>query len=161
MITETLRYLAIVASNVSEFARAKELLDEAIAMHREDNDDRGRERRCSSSWRRVLYNAGRFAEARQGLEQALPIVARSGFRYREAVVTSNLAAIVIQQGELGHGRQLIDRGLELCLELDDIEGIATPYNDPRRDRAPVGDVTAAEESLRQSLEIARQPGSTS
>ena len=64
----------------------------------------------------VLFNEGRFADAREALEEALPIVVASGFRYREAVVVSNLASIVVQQGELGYGRRLIARGLDLCID---------------------------------------------
>ena len=97
----------------------------------------------------MLYNEGRFAEAREALEQALPIVVASGFRYREAVVVSNLAAIVVQQGELAYGRRLITRGLELCIELDDLEGIATAYNILGEIERRVGDLDAAEQSLQQ------------
>ena len=139
VMTESLRYLAIVASNISEFARAKELLAEAIAVNREDNDDEG-ESTAVIQLATVLYNEGHFAEAREILERALPIVVASGFRYREAVVVSNLAAIVVQQGELGHGRRLITRGLQLCTDLDDLEGIATAYNIRGEIERRVGDL---------------------
>lgn len=92
-MTETLRYLAIVATNVSENERAEALLHEAIALHREDDDIEG-EGAAMVQLASVLFNAGRVAEARASLEEALPVVIESGFRYREAVVVSNLAAIV-------------------------------------------------------------------
>ena len=151
MLSESLRYLAIVASNVSEFARARELLAAVIAIHREDNDDEG-ESVAIVQLGSVLFNEGRFAEARENLERALPIVVASGFRYREAVVLSNLAAIVVQHGELGEGRRLISRGLELCLELDDLEGIATAYTILGEIDRRVGDFAAAERDLGKVLE---------
>ena len=106
----------------------------------------------------MLYNEGRFADAREALEQALPIVVASGFRYREAVVVSNLASIVVQQGELAYGRRLIARGLELCIELDDLEGIATAYTVIGEIERRVGDLDAAEESLNKVLETSPPGG---
>ena len=114
---------------------------------REDDDDEG-ESTVVIQLATVLYNEGRFAEARESLERALPIVVGSGFRYREAVVLSNLAAIVVQQGELGHGRRLIGRGLELCIDLDDLEGIATAYNIIGEIDRRVGNYEEAERSFR-------------
>ena len=64
---------------------------------------------------------------------------------------SNLAAIVIQHGELGPGRQLIRRGLELCLELDDIEGVATALNILGDVHRRAGDLEEAEVQLRKAL----------
>jgi class 3 adenylate cyclase/tetratricopeptide (TPR) repeat protein len=157
VITESLRYLAIVASNVSEYPRARALLAEAIAMHREDNDDEGAGT-VMVQLATVLYNEGHFAAAREELERSLPIVMASGHRYREAVVVSNLAAIVVQQGELGYGRRLIRRGLELCIELDDLEGIATAHNIVGEIERRVGDFAGAEVSLRTALETTVQQG---
>ena len=151
VLSESLRYLAIVASNVSEFARARDLLAAVLAIHREDNDEEG-ESVALVQLASVLFNEGRFAEARENLERALPIVVASGFRYREAVVLSNLAAIVVQHGELGEGRRLISRGLELCLELDDLEGVATAYTILGEIDRRVGDFEAAERDLGKVLE---------
>ena len=150
VIAESLRYLAIVAGNVSEFALAAELLDETIAMHIEDGDQQN-EATVLVQMATVLYNQGHYAAARERLEQALPILVSTGFRYREAVVVSNLAAIVVQQGELGHGRRLIERGLELCKELEDLEGVATAYNIRAEIERRVGDLDRAEADLRATL----------
>ena len=106
----------------------------------------------------MLFNEGRFAEARENLERALPIVVASGFRYREAVVVSNLAAIVVQHGELAKGRRLISRGLELCIELDDQEGIATAYTILGEIDRRAGDFEAAEGDLGKVLESMPETG---
>ena len=124
---------------------------------REDDDDEG-ESTVVIQLATVLYNEGRFAEARESLERALPIVVGSGFRYREAVVLSNLAAIVVQQGELGHGRRLIGRGLELCIDLDDLEGIATAYNIIGEIDRRVGNYEDAERSFRTALDTTLHHG---
>ena len=152
VVTESLRYLAIVANNVSEFPQAEALLEEAIAMHREDNDTEGESIELVQL-ASVLHNAGRFTEARDCFEKALPIVIASGFRYREAIVVSNLASIVLQHGELGQARRLITRGLELCIELDDTEGVATGYNILGDVHRRAGLLDEAEANLRKSLEL--------
>lgn len=157
VITESLRYLAIVASNVSEFPTAEALLDEALTVLREGDDTEG-EAAALVQLGSVLYNAGRFAEARDRLESALPMVVGSGFRYREAVVASNLASIVTLMGELGLARTLITRGLELCRELDDTEGTATALNILGDIHRRVGDYEQAEIHLRTSLETAPPSG---
>ena len=64
LITESLRYLAIVASNVSEFAQARALLADVIAIHREDDDEEG-EAVALVQLASVLFNEGRFADARR------------------------------------------------------------------------------------------------
>jgi class 3 adenylate cyclase/tetratricopeptide (TPR) repeat protein len=151
VLSESLRYLAIVASNVSEFPKARALLAEVIALHQADNDEEG-EAVALVQLASVLYNEGRFAEAREALERALPIVVASGFRYREAVVVSNLASIVVLQGELAYGRRLLERGLKLCIELDDKEGIATAYTVIGEIERRIGDFDAAERTLNKVLE---------
>jgi tetratricopeptide (TPR) repeat protein len=106
----------------------------------------------------VEYNSGRFGAARESLEKALPIVVASGFRYREAIVVSNLAAIVIQHGELGAGRRLITRGLELCIDLEDREGIATARNILGDIYRRAGMIDAAERELVESLSASTSSG---
>ena len=150
VIADSLRYLAIIAGNVSEFALAARLLEETIAIHIADGDRQG-EATVLVQMASVLYNEGHFAAARERLEQALPILVSTGFRYHEAVVVSNLAAIVVQQGELGHGRRLINRGLVLCQEIDDLEGVATAYNIRGEIERRVGDLDGAETDLRATL----------
>ena len=157
VITESLRYLAIVASHVSAFAQARKLLADVVAIHREDDDEEG-EAVALVQLASVLFNEGRFADAREALEEALPIVVASGFRYREAVVLSNLASIVVQQGELAYGRRLIARGLELCIDLDDREGIATAYTVIGEIERRVGALDAAAEALPKLIETRPRGG---
>ena len=106
----------------------------------------------------VLYNEGHFAAARNGWNRRCRSLSAPGFRYHEAVVVSNLAAIVVQQGELGHGRRLIDRGLVLCQEIDDLEGVATAYNIRGEIERRVGDLDRAETDLRATLATIDQRG---
>ncbi len=151
-VAEALRYLAIVANNVSDFPTATALLDEVLALHREAHDDEG-ESVVAVQLASVLFNEGRYGAAREVLERVMPVVVASGYRYREAVVTTNLAAIVVQQGEFGLGHRLITRGLELCEELDDKEGTATAYTIRGEVERRVGSFAAAQISLRAAIDL--------
>ena len=144
VITESLRYLAIVANNVSEFPRAEALLDEAIATAPGGRTTPRARASRSSSWRPCCTTPVVSPRPGRASSRRCPIVVASGFRYREAVVVSNLAAIVIQHGELGRARRLIARGLELCLELEDNEGAATALNILGDIHWRVGEVEEAE-----------------
>ena len=109
LVGESLRYLAIVANNESEFPKAIALLEQAGAAHRANNDLEG-ESTVLVQLGTVLFNQGRHREARGLLEESLPIFVASGHKYRQAIVKSNLGAILLQEGELGRGSAPHHRG---------------------------------------------------
>ena len=150
---ETLRYLSIVANNRSDFARSLELLESARAVHRADRDEDG-ESAILVQQASVFYNLERFAEARAALEQAVPLFEASGYRYRQAIAISNLASITLLQGELGAAGRHIVRGLELCRQIDDREGIDTALNILGDLYRRAGEFSDAEALLAESLALA-------
>lgn len=154
---ESLRYLAIVANNESQFPLAIGLLEQARAVHAANKDVEG-ESSTLVQLGSVLYNLGRLREARVWLEESLPIFVASGHKYRQAVVRSNLGTILLQEGELGPARQLINEGLEGCLELDDREGVACALGALGDLYRRVGDHQEAQHTLRRSLAIALEIG---
>ncbi len=153
LVGESLRYLAIVANNESQFPRAVALLEEAGAAHRANNDLEG-ESTVLVQLGSVLFNQGMHREARAWLEECLPVFVASGHRYRQAVVKSNLSAILLQEGELGGARRLIDEGLALCQELGDREGVAVALGVLGDIYRRGGDHTRARENLRRSIDAA-------
>jgi tetratricopeptide (TPR) repeat protein len=155
LVGESLRYLAIVANNESEFPRAIVLLEQAGAAHRANNDLEG-ESTVLVQLGSVLFNQGRHREAREWLEQSLSIFVASGHKYRQAVVTSNLGAILLQEGELGAARRLIAQGLHLCSELEDREGVAVALALLGETLRRAGDHERAQDYLRRSLDAARE-----
>ena len=104
--------------------------------------------RCWSSWARCCSTRARHREARAWLEECLPIFVASGHKYRQAVVKSNLGAILLQEGELGQARRLITEGLALCQELDDREGVAVALGVLGDTLRRAGDHERAQENLR-------------
>lgn len=157
LVGESLRYLAIVANNESQFPRAISLLEEAGAAHRADHDLEGQST-VLAQLGSVLFNQGRHREARAWLEECLPIFMASGHKYRQAVVKSNLGAILLQEGELGQARRLISEGLDLCQELGDREGVAVALGMLGDTYRRAGDHARAQESLRRSIDLALEIG---
>jgi tetratricopeptide (TPR) repeat protein len=155
LVGETLRYLAIVANNCSEFPLAVELLEEARAVHHED-DDPENESVVLVQLASVLYNQGHYEEARRCLEEALPILTGSGYKYRQAVVTSNLGSIEMVQGELGAARRHLVEGLRLSQEVNDKESTAIGFGVLGELLVRVGELEEAETNLRRSLELAAE-----
>jgi class 3 adenylate cyclase/tetratricopeptide (TPR) repeat protein len=155
IVGETLRYQAIVANNQSEFPTAIALLEEAGAVHHDNNDLEG-ESTVLVQLGTVLFNQGRHREARKYLEESLPIFVASGHLYRQAVVKSNLGAILLQEGELGEARRLITEGIQLCLDLGDREGGAVALGILGDIYRRAGDHARAEENLLRSLAVARE-----
>ncbi len=153
VVGESLRYLAIVANNESQFPRAIALLEEAGAAHRANNDLEG-ESTVLVQLGSVLFNQGRHREARAWLEECLPIFVASGHKYRQAVVKSNLGAILLQEGELGQARRLISEGLALCQELGDREGVAVALGILGDTYRRAGDHARARKNLRRSIDLA-------
>jgi class 3 adenylate cyclase/tetratricopeptide (TPR) repeat protein len=150
---ETLRYLAIVANNRSEFDSAVALLEEAWEATRRSGDEEG-ETYVLVQQATVFFNLGRFRDARERLVLAIPRFEASGYRYRLAIGLSNLATTIVMQGELGEGRRVIEQGLEMCRQIDDKEGIGNALNVLGEAYRRAGDWANAEAHLRESLDLA-------
>ena len=154
-IGESLRYMAIVAGNQSDFARSIELLEEAHAVHR-DADAPDGVGLVLAQLATTLFNQGRYREARTYLEQALPIFRASGYKYRLAAATGNLGTIVVMEGELGTARRLLTEGLRLSEEIRDGEGTGLTQGMLGELYRRVGDLDRAEGYLRDALATAHQ-----
>jgi class 3 adenylate cyclase/tetratricopeptide (TPR) repeat protein len=150
---ESLRYLAIVAGNVSEFGKALELLEEARDVHRTVEDLHG-ESQAVAQMATVFYNMGDFTSARRCLEQAIPVFELIGYRYAKALATSNLAIIAFGQGRFGEASRLLTDAVDLSEELEDREGIATSLEMLGDLARCTGDRDTAKEHLLRALELA-------
>ena len=101
-IAESLRYLAIVANNVSDYPRAERLLAEALEAHGSGGSATERAA-VLTQLGAVLYNVERFEEAAARFEEGLRIFTLAGYRYGEAVCAGNLASVAGARNELGLG----------------------------------------------------------
>jgi class 3 adenylate cyclase/tetratricopeptide (TPR) repeat protein len=155
LIGESLRYMAIVAGNQSDFDRSIELLEEARLVHR-DSDEPDGEGLVLAQMATTFFNQGRYREARTYLEQALPIFTASGYKYRQAAAIGNLGTIVVMEGEFGTARRLLMEGLKLSTEVRDGEGTGLTQGMLGELYRRVGDLDRAERYLRDALETAEQ-----
>jgi tetratricopeptide (TPR) repeat protein len=154
---ETLRYLAIVANNLSELGEAVRLLHHARAIHR-DAGDLESESLALGQLGAVYFNQGRYEDARVTLEQARDIISQSGHRYRLAVMVSNLAAIALEQGRYGMARREGETGLDLQIELGDKEGVGNSHQLLADVARHVGDDARAEHHAQQVLAVRGERG---
>jgi class 3 adenylate cyclase/tetratricopeptide (TPR) repeat protein len=156
---ETLRYLAIVANNRSEFPEAVALLEQARDVHRADGDAES-EGVVVVQLSSVLYNQGHYASARVLLEEAMPTFMASGYKYRQAVVMSNLGVMLLALGELGAARRHLLEGLELSRVVGDRESMAVAYAALADLYRRAGDLDLAETDFRRAIATAGEIGSS-
>ena len=82
----------IVANDRSEFPEVVSLLEQALAVHRADGDAES-EGVGVVQLSSVLYNQGHYAAACALLDEAMPAFMASGYKYRQAVIMSNLGVM--------------------------------------------------------------------
>jgi predicted ATPase len=159
LVGETLRYLAIVANNRSEFPEAVSLLEQARDVHRADGDAES-EVVVVVQLSSVLYNQGHYAAARVLLEEALPVFMASGYKYRQAVAMSNLGVLLLALGELGSARRYLLEGLELSRIVGDKENMACCYAGLGDLYRRAGDLDLAETDFRRAVAMSGEIGSS-
>ncbi len=121
---EALRYLAIVANNVGDYARGERLLTQALEALESQGSITDRAS-VLGQMGAVLYNAERFEEAAARFEEALRIFTLAGYRYGEAVCAGNLASVFAARNELGPALGRAREALDVVRALEDREGTAT------------------------------------
>ncbi len=96
---------------LAELARAQEMAREA-----EDAEVEAGALGCTSL---VLKNAGRYAEAEQGLRRLVEIHQAAGRRQEEGLAWTNLGGVLERQGRLAEMQACYERHLQICREGGD------------------------------------------
>jgi tetratricopeptide (TPR) repeat protein len=153
-VAESLRYLAIVASNVSDTGAAQDLLHEALrTLHEAGAGDVDRAK-VLAQLGAVLFNAQLLDEAIGPLEQARRTFALAGFRYGEAVCAGNLATIAASRGELHAALRRAEDALAVVRDIEDREGVAITLGVLGDVHRQVGQREQARRRLEESVRIA-------
>ena len=152
---ETWRYLSMLAGNAGDYPTALELVTRAREMFAEVGDAEG-EGTALVGQATVLYQQGRFTDARGALEQARPVFQRSGHRYREAVVLGNLGTIAAMQGELAAALGWVDQAVEVTRRIDDTEALGTNLAVHAEIDAILGRTDEVRRHGREALALARR-----
>jgi predicted ATPase len=121
-----LRGLAAVLTSPDDEGRARSLLEEAIAIHRQHEDDAG-VARCLNNLGVLLMEADVKPDldgARKALEESLTLtkrLAERGVHVPLAFPLGNLAELALRRGELDDARRLTEEEFEIAqAEGDDV-----------------------------------------
>ncbi|MGI8810072.1 MAG: tetratricopeptide repeat protein, partial [Acidimicrobiales bacterium] len=155
LVGETLRTLATVAINQSDFRRAGVLIGDALQVHQDDGDAEG-ETAAIVQLGSVLYNQGRYEEAWTCIEESLPVFVASGYRYRQAIALGNLGGVALAMGRLGPARQRATEALEVCRQLGEKDGSVINLSTLADVHRRSGDQAGAVATVDEALELAAQ-----
>ena len=124
IVAESLRYLAMLATNEGRFADALDLGAQAREEFAKDGDLEA-ESTALAQHAVTLFHLGRVDESRELFEQVLPVFMASGHLYRQAVVVGNLASSSLLLGDLAAAERWCREAIERSDALADVEAGAT------------------------------------
>ena len=160
LAAETLRYLAMLASNRGAYGESLELGKAARAEFAADGDLEA-ESMALAQLGVTYYGLGRVREAREAFEQALPVFQTSGHLYRQAVCVGNLASIGLLDGDVSASERWSRDAIEMSTQLEDHEASATHWTVLGNVLSWTNQWPEAEDAFRTAEGIARQIGATS
>jgi predicted ATPase len=115
---------AWVAGSLEDYADARAIGEEAIAIARDLGDD-------DITYRALValadaYNAdGQYEDSEEVYREALAVARASGDRFREAATTYNLGVLMHQRGDLVAAGALMTEAKAIAEELGSQEGVAS------------------------------------
>ncbi|MEM7246331.1 MAG: tetratricopeptide repeat protein [Acidobacteriota bacterium] len=120
-----LRFLGVACRDEGRFDEAREHLERALALAREDGD-RPAEALALDRLGTLASREGGLAEAREHHDEALALERSLGDRHQEAVVLLNLGTVDFEQGRMEEARACFEASLALQREVGirSLEGTA-------------------------------------
>ena len=146
-----------LANLQGDYASARALNEESLAIYRELGDKRGIAHSLSSLGS-VAYRQSDFEAARTLYEQALAIRQELGDQRGIAESLSSLGSVAYNQGDFEAARTLNEQGLLISRELGDQRRIADSLSSLGSVADKLGDFEAARTLLQESLAISRELG---
>jgi predicted ATPase/DNA-binding SARP family transcriptional activator len=141
----------------SDYARARSLLEESLAICREVGD-RGIIAGLLYNLGLVAWGQGDYAGARSLHEECLAIKRKLGDQGELAYPLRSLGRVAQAQGDYARARSLLEESLAICRELQDRGGIAYSFNVLGSVALARGDNGAAQALFEESLAIFRELG---
>ena len=140
-----------------DYATARSLFEESLAIRQELGDKRG----IASSLNNlgvVAYGQSDYEAARSLFEESLAIIRELGDRRRIAYSLGNLGNVAVDQGDYATARQHFQESLVILRELGDRGGIALSLGNLGSVALDQGDYAAARSLHQESLAIKRELG---
>jgi predicted ATPase/DNA-binding XRE family transcriptional regulator len=140
-----------------DFARARLLFEESLALRRGLGDKKGIAASLNNLGT-IAWGQGDYATARLLFEESLAVRQELGDKQAIAASLSNLAAVSRHLGEADRARRFQEEGLALMRELGNKRGIATSLNNLGGAAWGQGDYATARLLFEESLALARELG---
>jgi predicted ATPase len=154
---KALRSAGVVAYNQGDYAAARSLYEESLAIFR-NAGDRGAAAATLISLGNTIKAQGDIGLAQSYCEESLHEFRALGSNRGTAGALSALALMVHEQGDNVRALQMLEESLNIFRELDQSDGIAHNLDLLGAVRSSAGDHTLAQTMWRQSLEIHRRMG---
>jgi predicted ATPase len=143
---------AVMAGEQGDFAAARSLLEDALALARESGAD-VIAARALSNLANLFAWSGEAERARGALAESLVLLERLGERRASAITIGNLAAIDATEGDLIAAAAGLERSIAIAREIGDVSQEASALRDLARVRAQAGDPARARDDLLRALAL--------
>jgi predicted ATPase/class 3 adenylate cyclase/Tfp pilus assembly protein PilF len=147
----------VVAFQQGDYAAARALFEEGLAIQRELRDLRGIAGSLTSLGN-VTHAQGDYAAARSLIEESLAIVRQLGDRPGLANALINLGNVAYEQGDYAAAWSMFEESLKLLRQLGDKHSIAMSLNNLGSVAHVQGDLKAARSYYEESLALRRELG---
>jgi tetratricopeptide (TPR) repeat protein len=140
------------------YTRARQHIEESLAICREINDPQGKAQALNSLANTICEEQADYAYAETLFAESLAIVQQLGDGFGIAKVLINQGATAQVTGDLERARQLMQESLTLYRDVEYQYGISAALSYLGQVTAQLGDNESAAELIQQSLDIHRESG---
>jgi predicted ATPase/class 3 adenylate cyclase len=149
------RYLAFALLQMGRLDEAKAAIEQALAAARASGD-KVNVARCLDAQANIAGDRGDVRAARALFAQALAAFKVLGDESRTAIVLLNLAELEFADGHPEQALRAVSEALEIHLHGKNAAYIASGHTNSAAYRIALGDLSAARDSAREGLRLARQ-----
>jgi len=150
-------HCAAFAYRQGDYARSKELAEEALVVFRELGDV-GEIGRSVGTLGNVAVSEGDLDRATELYEESAALSRADGNDSRLAVLLANLGAIAGQRGDQEGSARYASEAVALQRAAGELDTLSVSLHNLGRAQLALGDVDAARSSLTESLALAREVG---
>lgn len=146
-----------LAQNQGDYAQARSLFEECLAIMKEFGDRQGIANSLGNLGN-VARDQADYTTARTLLEESLAIWRELGFKRGIAASLGNLGIVAYEQGDYAAARSLHEESLAIQRAMADKRAVANSLHNLANVTADLGDFTAARALYEESLAIRRELG---